>query len=131
MMRWVALALGLVAALACVSVAACSGDSVGRPEGLDPTRVPVDARSDYDVFAHRCSKCHSLARAWNSGIDDDAYWAKYVERMRRQPASGISHEDARVILRFLSAYSREQRRTKAKTQQELEHATSIDDGGAQ
>jgi hypothetical protein len=128
-MRGLALAFGLVMAGACVSVAACSGESVGRPEGLDPTHVPVESRADYDVFAQRCSKCHSLTRALNSGIDDEAYWAKYVERMRRQPASGISHEDARVILRFLSSYSRAQRRTKAKLQ-EHEPAIGIDDGGA-
>jgi hypothetical protein len=102
-------------AFACMAVVACSGETMGRAEGLDATHIPVEARADYDLFARRCSKCHSLARALNSGIDDDAYWQKYVERMRRQPASGISHEDARVILRFLSSYSRDLRRSKAKS----------------
>jgi hypothetical protein len=73
----------------------------------------ADAREDYRVFAARCSKCHSLARPLNSGIDDDEYWKLYVARMRRQPASGISPEDAVAILRFLHLFSVEERRRKA------------------
>lgn len=76
---------------------------------LPPTVVP-----DYEVFAARCSKCHSLARPLQSGITDDAFWAKYVERMRRQPSSGISHGDVTVILRFLHYYSEEQRKARGE-----------------
>jgi hypothetical protein len=32
-------------------------------------------------------------------------WADYVDRMRRQPGSGISPADTRPILRFLHYYS--------------------------
>jgi hypothetical protein len=32
-------------------------------------------------------------------------WVDYVERMRRQPGSGISRADAKPILRFLHYYS--------------------------
>jgi hypothetical protein len=73
-----------------------------------------DLRADYQVFAQRCSKCHSLARPLNSGIDTDEYWQIYVTRMRRQPASGISLADTVPILRFLHAYSIAQRREKAE-----------------
>ena len=83
-----------------------------RSETLDPSTLPQDVRADYEVFAQRCSKCHSLARPLNSGIVDDTYWAMYVARMRRQPASGISVEDARVVLRFLHYYSLEEIRKK-------------------
>jgi hypothetical protein len=76
-----------------------------RFEGLDPATMPVEVQPDYALFAQRCSKCHSLARPLQSGIREDVYWADYVERMRRQPGSGISKEDAGFILRFLHYFS--------------------------
>jgi hypothetical protein len=88
-------------------VSACSAGT--EPE---PVALPPELHADYLVFAQRCSKCHSLARPLNSGIDSDEYWKLYVERMRRQPASGISVADTVPILRFLHAYSLEQRRKK-------------------
>lgn len=81
------------------------------PSGPAPS-VPRDARADYAVFAERCSKCHALSRALDSGIVEDAFWARYVDRMRRQPASGISPEDVPAILRFLHRHSAEQLRKK-------------------
>jgi hypothetical protein len=86
--------------------------SGSRSEGLDPSTLPAEVRADYAVFAHRCSKCHSLARPLNSGISDESYWAMYVARMRRQPGSGISPDDAPRILRFLHYYSLEQLRKR-------------------
>ncbi|HXU05602.1 MAG TPA: hypothetical protein VN903_31805 [Polyangia bacterium] len=74
-------------------------------DGLDVAQLPVDVRPDYALFARRCSKCHQLARPLNSGIRDDAMWAGYVERMRRQPGSGITRADTVPILRFLHYYS--------------------------
>jgi hypothetical protein len=84
-----------------------------RSEAIDLATLPQEVRADYEVFAQRCSKCHSLSRPLNSGIVDDGYWAMYVARMRRQPASGISMEDSRVILRFLHYYSLDQIRKKS------------------
>jgi hypothetical protein len=37
----------------------------------------------------------------------------YVERMRRQPGSGITTQDEESILRFLHYYSQEQKREKS------------------
>jgi hypothetical protein len=86
-----------------------------RLEGIGPVdALPPAVRADYEVFAQRCSKCHSLARPLNSGIEDDEFWKMYVARMRRQPGSGISVEDTVGILRFLSFYSREQRERRTK-----------------
>jgi hypothetical protein len=101
-----------VAAALSLFLSACPIAS--RSEGLDPSTLPSDVRADYSVFAQRCSKCHSLARPLNSGIDDDDYWVMYVARMRRQPASGISQEDTVPILRFLHFFSLEQRKKKEK-----------------
>ncbi len=95
-------ALGLAASLATVFLAChAAAPPPSAKEGLDPSALPEDLRADYVVFAQRCSKCHSLARPLNSGIVDDDYWDMYVARMRRQPGSGISEGDARVIPRFL------------------------------
>ncbi len=98
---------------AALSLASCSGGSVVvRGEGLDVAALPADIRAEYGVFAQRCSKCHSLTRALNSGISDDHYWQLYVERMRRQPASGITLDDVPVVRRFLHYYSVEVARVR-------------------
>ena len=101
-----ALLLLVVAACAALS---CTAGHPPVPEWLPAT---PETRADYDVFAERCSKCHSLARPLNSGIDDDEYWKLYVAKMRRQPGSGISLTDAQATLRFLHFYALEQRRKK-------------------
>jgi hypothetical protein len=85
--------------------------STGR-DGLDVAQLPEVVRPDYALFARRCSKCHSLARPLGSGIVDDEVWIAYVNKMRRQPGSGISPQDTAPILRFLHYYSSEQRRIK-------------------
>jgi hypothetical protein len=91
------------------ALAACGAGNVDRGDGLDARSLPPDVSGDYAVFAQRCSKCHSLARPLNSGIADDAFWRMYVEKMRRQPASGIREEDTIPILRFLHWYSVDQK----------------------
>ena len=89
--------------LLAAAIAACA--AAGRSEGIDVASLPADVRPDYELFADRCSRCHSLARPLESGITDDVFWKKYVERMRRQPGSGISPADEIPILRFLHYYS--------------------------
>ena len=83
-------------------------------EGLDTTKIPDDIRADYDIFARKCSKCHSLARPLSSNITDDEQWVLYVNRMRRQPASGISPDDQARILKFLRYYAADLRRKQAE-----------------
>ena len=96
--------------LSCMSSIAWLSCSSGRREGVDVASLPPDVRPDYELFAQRCSKCHSLARPLESGITDDGFWKEYVERMRRQPSSGISPEDEVPILRFLHYYSLDKKR---------------------
>src|SRR5258705_2602781 len=102
----------MAAAVAFVALG-CAASNTGS-EGLETATLPSEVRADYAVFAHRCSKCHSLARPLNSGITDDREWAMYVARMRRQPASGISEEDVAIILRFLHYYSLDKLRKNDK-----------------
>jgi hypothetical protein len=96
--------------LLAVVLAACGS----RTEGLDRTKVPDDMKGDYDLFARKCSKCHSLARPLQSGISDDEQWVNYVNRMRRQPGSGINYEDQEHILRFLRYFAAELRAKQGK-----------------
>jgi hypothetical protein len=95
----------LVGSFLGAALSACATGMLERGEGLDVQSVPPDLRGDYALFAQRCSKCHSLARPLNSGITNDEFWHLYVERMRRQPGSGISEGDTYYILRFLHWYS--------------------------
>ena len=88
--------------------------SCQRGEGLDPSKMPETIRPDYQVFAHKCSKCHSLARPLTSNISDDEQWSLYVNRMRRQPGSGISPTDQEAILRFLRYYAADLRRIQVE-----------------
>jgi len=105
----IAASLVLVAFLLSAGVTACF-----RQEGLERTTIPENVRTDYDLFARRCSKCHSLARPLSANITDDEQWVLYVRRMRHQPASGISVEDERGILRFLAWYAADLRRIHAE-----------------
>jgi hypothetical protein len=95
----------LVLLLGLTCCAGCAGAVSERRDGLDVATLPTEVQSDYAVFAQRCSKCHSLARPLESGITEDSFWHMYVEKMRRQPGSGISEADTVPVLRFLHWYS--------------------------
>jgi hypothetical protein len=112
------------ALLPAVALGACAS-TMEQTEGLDTSVVPSEHRADYAVFAQRCSKCHSLSRPLNSGITGDAYWRTYVEKMRRQPSSGISEADTVPILRFLDWYSADAKETPRTQLKEMEKG----DGG--
>lgn len=96
--------LGMLAS-ACSAASFQTGD-----EGRNPSVVPAQLHAEYQLFATRCSKCHSLAKPLDSGIADDGTWDRVVERMRRQPGSGLTASDASAILRFLSWYSKDPQR---------------------
>jgi hypothetical protein len=98
-----ALALVFVFVLALAAAVGCAGAS--RVDGLDPATLPVALRGDYELFAQRCSRCHSLARPLNAHVTTVQHWRDYVDRMRRQPGSGIAPEDVPGIMRFLIHYS--------------------------
>ena len=96
-------------ALAALFAGLLSGASAcqtfARTDGLDISRIPQEKRSEYNLFADRCSRCHSLARPLNAGITREEEWRNYVRRMRRQPSSGIAPEDEDTLVRFLVWYS--------------------------
>jgi hypothetical protein len=93
-------------AQSCLIVCAVSScQTFSRTDGLDVARIPTEHQAEYNLFADRCSRCHSLARPLNAGITREAEWRNYVRRMRRQPSSGISPEDEAPLVRFLVWYS--------------------------
>ncbi len=60
-----------------------------------------EAKDTYtNVFSHRCSKCHTLARPINSE-KSPSEWQKYVKTMMRKPGSGISVDDGKRVWKFL------------------------------
>ena len=120
-------AAAAVAALlaACALGIACSGEVASRhADVVDVSAMPESVRADYQLFAERCSKCHSLARPLAIGPQTDDYWATYVERMRRQAGSGISREDVVVVLRFLHYLSEQERASSRAREGEWTPAAS-------
>jgi hypothetical protein len=91
-------------ALAVVLRAAAAEDSDEGPDRIDVSDYPADQRERYEIFAVKCSKCHSLARPINARLTPDE-WQGYVKKMARRPGSGINDEAAQRITDFLSYYS--------------------------
>ena len=69
---------------------------------IDVSSYPEEMQQSYELFAARCSKCHTLARPINSNYALPDEWSRYVKRMMRKPGSGISPKDAKSIYEFLS-----------------------------
>jgi hypothetical protein len=63
--------------------------------------VPAEIRKACSLTAHKCSKCHPLERLELAAVSTEQHWRDYVERMRLQPGSGITPDDARVIVSCL------------------------------
>ncbi len=66
----------------------------------EAARTPPPIREACVLTEQRCSKCHDLERikvAHHALVD----WPMYVDKMRRQPGSGISQEDGKVIVSCL------------------------------
>ena len=76
------------------------------PATIDISKYPADMKTSYKLFATRCSKCHTIARAINSEFVLEDEWERYVKRMMRKPGSGISANDGKTIFEFLAFDSR-------------------------
>jgi len=106
--RRIAVALALLAGLTLVHLGGCTSGRAGRRGGLPKATVatyPPDIQAAYELFAVRCSRCHTLSRPLNAAIYDHEHWENYVGRMRRHAGSGISPKDAEQILVFLRFYA--------------------------
>lgn len=54
-----------------------------------------------ELFEKKCSNCHGLNRVKSAQKKPDE-WKTTVERMMGKKNSNISHEDAKVIIEYLS-----------------------------
>jgi hypothetical protein len=98
MKKWRVLSAAAIVTLTACNPSVSSGDlAVGK--------MTPETQADYLLFSNRCSKCHSVSRAFNQGDRDDTFWVHYVSRMRLQPGSGIAPEEEAPIVRFLHYYS--------------------------
>jgi hypothetical protein len=110
-------ALAIAAVISGVGSVACVTENLGRRGGLNAQQIealPPDVAKSYDLFAHKCSRCHTLARPLSANITEVGHWREYVARMRRQSGSGISADDAETILVFLKYYTDEKLRAQAE-----------------
>lgn len=71
------------------------------PSKIDVSKYPPDMKAGYKVFADKCSKCHTPARAINCDFVLDDEWERYVKRMMRKAGSLISPEEGKQIFEFV------------------------------
>ena len=85
------------------------------PNRIDVSAYPPDMQARYELFERRCTRCHELERPLNANPGEGG-WARFVRRMARHPAAGISLEEQQEIARFLEFYAA--RRREAERLQE-------------
>ncbi|MBI3088270.1 MAG: hypothetical protein HYY91_05240 [Candidatus Omnitrophica bacterium] len=71
------------------------------PDEIDVSGYPPQMQRSYALFARRCSRCHTLARAVNSQWASPAFWEHYVRVMWHKPGSQINGSEARQLWEFL------------------------------
>ncbi len=95
--------ISLAPALAALALAWGCGGADG-PSSSVLTRdftPPPDIQAACELAARRCSRCHPIERLLLAQVRRPEHWARYVERMRRQPESNISEAEGQVITRCL------------------------------
>jgi hypothetical protein len=92
----------LLIGVACVvALAACTRDRLELIPPAQHARTPPEIRSACALAEQRCSRCHDLERI-QLAHPDLVDWPIYVERMRRMPGSGITTDEASIIVRCLT-----------------------------
>lgn len=91
------------------------------PQEIDVSSYPTEMQAGYELFASRCTSCHTLARPINSDYALPDEWSRYVKRMMRKPGSGISPKDGKVIYEFL-VYDSSIRKKELVSEKELAEA---------
>jgi hypothetical protein len=79
---------------------ACAQQRLVLIDEPDRVRTPPNIREACSVAELKCSRCHDLERiriAHHALVD----WPSYVDKMRRQPGSGITQDDGAIILTCL------------------------------
>ncbi len=71
------------------------------PAKIDVSKYPPAMQAAYKVFAAKCGKCHTLARAINSEYVLDEEWERYVKRMMRKSGDFITPAEGKEIFDFV------------------------------
>jgi cytochrome c5 len=71
------------------------------PAKIDVSKYPADMKANYKVFAEKCSKCHTIARAINCEFALEDEWERYVKRMMNKGGTMFTANDGKQIYDFL------------------------------
>jgi hypothetical protein len=69
---------------------------------IDVSKYPPEVQKKYQVFAKKCSNCHTLARAINCDFVLDDEWERYVKRMMRKAGTLITPDEGKQIFEFVT-----------------------------
>jgi hypothetical protein len=72
------------------------------PAKIDVSKYTPEMKANYKVFAEKCSKCHTIARAINCEFALDDEWERYVKRMMNKGGSMFTAKDGKQIFDFLT-----------------------------
>ena len=71
------------------------------PAKIDVSKYPDDMKARYKVFATKCGKCHTPARAINCEFALEDEWERYIKRMMRKAGKFISPDEGKQIFEFV------------------------------
>jgi hypothetical protein len=110
------------------------------PEKIDVSNYPAIQQANYRIFLHKCSPCHSPARAINSSYITAKEWKKYIGWMHNlSHKSWLWGEDRQWIQDFLvydaqlrkvqnrDAFTEEQRALRAYFEQTVKRRGGNDE----
>jgi hypothetical protein len=80
------------------------------PAKIDVSKYPSEMRDRYKVFAAKCGKCHTLARAINCDFVLEDEWERYVKRMMNKAGTFIGADQGKAIYEFLVFDSKTRKR---------------------
>ena len=81
------------------------------PAKIDVSKYPAEMKTKYKVFADKCAKCHTIARAINCEFALDDEWERYIKRMMNKAGpSVISVTDGKQIFEFLTYDSKNRKK---------------------
>lgn len=78
---------------------------------INVSKYPAEVQKAYKVFATKCAKCHTLARAVNCEFALDDEWERYVKRMMRKAGTFISPDEGKQIFEFVTYDSKIRKKT--------------------
>ena len=72
------------------------------PAKIDVSKYTPEMKTKYKVFAEKCAKCHTIARAINCEFALDDEWERYVKRMMNKGGTLITPAEGKTIFEFLT-----------------------------